>query len=135
MPCRGPPGDPNPNYHPRNDWQHGFAIVEVTKKGNVYVENRTNLMIEEGLVFADGFDSCILGIMVVDEVPRVVYDKYAMVNCMRLAEADLSFEDAVEFLEYNVGILRWASNTHSHLYTFDGVGSSDEKRPLSTTTT
>ena len=34
-------GDPTPNYHPRNDWQHGFAIVDVTKKGNVYVENRT----------------------------------------------------------------------------------------------
>lgn len=34
-------GDPTPNYHPRNDWQHGFALVEVTKRGNVYVENRT----------------------------------------------------------------------------------------------
>lgn len=34
-------GDPNPNYHPRNDWQHGYALVEVTKKGYVHVENRT----------------------------------------------------------------------------------------------
>jgi len=79
-------------------------------------------MIEEGLVFADGFDSCILGIMVVDEVPRVVYDKYAMVNCMRLAEADLSFEDAVEFLEYNVWGSYVGPATPIYLYTFDGVG-------------
>ena len=32
-------GDPNPRYHPRNDWQHGYAIVDVTKNGYVYVDN------------------------------------------------------------------------------------------------
>lgn len=34
-------GDPSPSYHPRNDWQHGYALVDVTKKGNVYVYNNT----------------------------------------------------------------------------------------------
>lgn len=32
-------GDPSPNYHPRNDWQHGYGIVEVTKGGVVRVDN------------------------------------------------------------------------------------------------
>jgi predicted phosphodiesterase len=32
-------GDPNPNYHPRNDWQHGYGIVDVTKRGYVYIDN------------------------------------------------------------------------------------------------
>ena len=32
-------GDPSPNYHPRNDWQHGYGLVEVTKRGYVYVDN------------------------------------------------------------------------------------------------
>ena len=32
-------GEPNPKYWPRNDWQHGYAIVEVSKRGYVYVNN------------------------------------------------------------------------------------------------
>ena len=32
-------GEPSPKYHPRNDWQHGYALVEVTKKGIVRVQN------------------------------------------------------------------------------------------------
>ena len=32
-------GEPNPKYWPRNDWQHGYGIVEVSKRGYVYVNN------------------------------------------------------------------------------------------------
>jgi predicted phosphodiesterase len=32
-------GDPSPTYHPRNDWQHGYATVEVSKRGYVKVSN------------------------------------------------------------------------------------------------
>lgn len=32
-------GEPSPAYHPRNDWQHGYGLVEVTKKGRVWVQN------------------------------------------------------------------------------------------------
>ena len=32
-------GEPSPKYHPRNDWQHGYALGEVTKKGIVRVQN------------------------------------------------------------------------------------------------
>lgn len=33
-------GEPTPSYHPRNDWQHGYGLVEVTKKGRVWVQNQ-----------------------------------------------------------------------------------------------
>lgn len=33
-------GEPNPRYHPRNDWQHGYAIVNVSKNGYIRVENQ-----------------------------------------------------------------------------------------------
>lgn len=32
-------GEPNPKYWMRNDWQHGYAIVDVSKRGYVYVQN------------------------------------------------------------------------------------------------
>lgn len=80
----------------------------------------------EGLVFADGFDSCIIGILSIDDVPRVVYDKYAMVNCLRAADSDMSFEDAVEFLEYNVWYAHVGPATPIFMYTFEG--SAEEKR-------
>lgn len=32
-------GEENPRYHPRNDWQQGFAIVDVSKSGVVKVQN------------------------------------------------------------------------------------------------
>jgi len=80
----------------------------------------------EGLLFADGFDSCIIGILTIDDVPRVVYDKYEMVNCMRSVDSDLSFEDAVEFLEYNVWYAYIGPNTPIYMYTFDG--SAEDRR-------
>jgi hypothetical protein len=80
----------------------------------------------EGLIFADGFDSCIIGILTIDDVPRVVYDKYAMVNCLRAADSDMSFEDAVEFLEYNVWYAYVGAATPIYMYTFEG--SPEEKR-------
>ena len=52
-------------------------------------------------LFADGFEDAILGLAHewVD-VPRVVYSKSKMIDC--LTKEGMSFEDAVEYLEYNV---------------------------------
>ena len=52
-------------------------------------------------LFADGFDNAILGLAHewVD-VPRVVYSKSKMIDC--LTKEGMSFEDAVEYLEFNV---------------------------------
>lgn len=80
----------------------------------------------DGLMFADGFDSCIIGILTIDDIPRVVYDKYAMVNCIRDADSDMSFEDAVDFLEYNVWYAYVGPNTPVYMYTFEG--SPEDKR-------
>ncbi len=80
----------------------------------------------EGLIFADGFDSCIVGILTTDDIPRVVYDKYAMVNCLRASDPDMSFEDAVEFLEFNVWYAYIGPETPIYMYTFEG--SPEEKR-------
>jgi hypothetical protein len=77
---------------------------------------------EEGLIFADGFDDCIIGILNIDDVPRVVYDKYAMVNVMRIEDTDLSYDDAVDFLSYNVWGAYLGEATPIYMYTFDGNG-------------
>ena len=67
------------------------------------------------LVFADGFDEAIIGVLHIDGGVRTVYDKWAMVNIMRAAEEELSFEDAVEFLEYNVWCAYVGPNTDLHV--------------------
>lgn len=77
---------------------------------------------EEGLVFADGFDDCIIGILTIEDTPRVVYDKYAMVNTMRMQDPDLSYDDAIDFLSYNVWGAYVGDATPIYLYTFDGDG-------------
>jgi len=51
-----------------------------------------------------------------------VYDKYAMINTMRLQDPDLSYEDAFEFLSYNVWGAYVGEATPIYMYTFDGSG-------------
>ena len=47
---------------------------------------------------ADGFDAAIIGIHIESE--RVIYSKDRMINI--LMDDDMEYEDAVEFLAYNV---------------------------------
>ena len=47
---------------------------------------------------ADGFDDAIIGIDMVSE--KVIYDKYKM--CEILVKEGLTYEEAIEFLAYNV---------------------------------
>ena len=50
-------------------------------------------------LLADGFDSCIIGITQGTDSGRVVYDVDKMVEvCM---EDGMTYEDAVEYLEFN----------------------------------
>jgi len=81
---------------------------------------------DEGVVFADGFDDAIIGIMRIDGAMRVVYDKWAMVNVMRAQETELSFESVVEFLEYNTWGSYVGPNTPIYMYCVHGSG--DEKK-------
>tara|TARA_Y100000289_G_scaffold20737_1_gene19999 strand:- start:33 stop:305 length:273 start_codon:yes stop_codon:yes gene_type:complete len=52
-------------------------------------------------LFADGFDDAIIGLSSEwENVPRVVYSKHKMV--LIIMKEGLSYEEAVEHLEYNV---------------------------------
>jgi|SaaInl5LU_22_DNA_1037371.scaffolds.fasta_scaffold00200_25 hypothetical protein len=81
---------------------------------------------DDELMFADGFDSCIIGILKIDDFSHVVYDKYEMVNVVRNQDPDMSYEDALEFCEYNVWGSYVGPNTPIYMYTFEG--SAEEKK-------
>jgi hypothetical protein len=54
---------------------------------------------------ADGFDAAIIGIDVLSE--RLIYDKEKMVEIL---SAEMSVEDAIEFLEFNT----WCAYVGEH---------------------
>jgi hypothetical protein len=54
----------------------------------------------DDLLFADGYDNAIVGVCVGFDSGRVVYSVSKMIDaCMK--EAGMSYEDSVEWLEYN----------------------------------
>ena len=54
----------------------------------------------DDILFADGFDSAIVGIACGHDSGRVVYDYEKMIaSCMK--EAGMTYEDSVEWIEYN----------------------------------
>lgn len=53
----------------------------------------------EELLFADGYDDAILGVIHRDGVNIVVYDR---TKVLQILEKDMSPEDAVDFFEFNV---------------------------------
>jgi hypothetical protein len=54
---------------------------------------------DESLLFADGFDSCIIGWAVYNGVCKVIYDRGKML--LELAKT-MTFEEADEYFLYNV---------------------------------
>jgi ribosomal protein S4E len=52
-------------------------------------------------MLADGFEDAIIGLDTSNEVFRVVYDKDKMIDIL-IESDDMSYEDAIEYLEYNV---------------------------------
>lgn len=75
----------------------------------------------DNVVFAEGFDEAIIGVLNIDGNPQVVYDKWAMVNILRSSE-DMTFEDAVEFLEFNVWGAYIGPSTPIYMYCVHGNG-------------
>ena len=51
-------------------------------------------------MLADGFESAIIGLDTSSETFRVIYDREKMIDL--LVGEEMSIEDAVEYLEYNV---------------------------------
>ena len=77
------------------------------------------LMPNEDTYYADGFEDCIIGVLTEGEVPRVVYDKWGMVTVLQ--EEGMTWEDAVEFLEFNVWGAYIGPGTPVYLRTFEGT--------------
>jgi hypothetical protein len=82
-------------------------------------------MNKDPMLYADGFEECIIGVFTEGEVPRVVYDKWAMVEVLMESDLELSWEDSVEFLEFNVWGAYHGEGTPVYLRTFSGTP--DEK--------
>jgi len=76
-------------------------------------------MPNEDTYYADGFEDCIIGVLTEGEVPRVVYDKWGMVAVLQ--EEGMTWEDAVEFLEFNVWGSYIGPGTPVYLRTFEGT--------------
>lgn len=54
----------------------------------------------EELIFADGFDDAIIGVATGFDSQRVVYCYVTMIETM-MKEDDISYEDALDWIEYN----------------------------------
>ena len=52
-------------------------------------------------MFADGFEKAVIGFQWEGDILRVVYDKKIMLDILTENE-DMTIEDAIEYLEYNV---------------------------------
>jgi hypothetical protein len=53
------------------------------------------------LMFADGHDDAILGIVEHDGIPLVVYDTAKIIKLLRTRDR-MSYDEAAEFFEYNI---------------------------------
>ena len=54
----------------------------------------------EDLLFADGYDDAIIGVAVGFDDSRVVYDVQKMIEIC-VEDANISYDEAAEWLEYN----------------------------------
>ncbi len=83
-------------------------------------------MTDDNTYYADGFDECIIGVDTEGDVPRVVYDKWAMVTCFQRSNPDCPWEEAVEYLEYNIWHAYVGPGTPHYMRTAEGTP--EEKR-------
>ena len=56
---------------------------------------------EPNLMFADGFDEAIAGVVWDGERTRVVYDTESILEILTVRD-DMSYEEAVEFFDFNI---------------------------------
>lgn len=68
---------------------------------------------------ADGFDEAIVGIIMQDEHPKVVYDEYKCVDI--LIEDGLTEEEAQEYFDYNVSGAYMGENTPIFMHPISGI--------------
>lgn len=78
-------------------------------------QNLVDLMMDEDLLFADGFDSAILGVDINSH--RVVYS-YALMAEQLILEG-MTYEDAIEYLDFNVVCAYVGERTPIYIYETD----------------
>jgi hypothetical protein len=65
--------------------------------GGIYILK--NLFLDEGLLYADGFDDCIIGLTYREKTPVVLYNSRKIIESLA---KDMTDEEALEFFEYNI---------------------------------
>jgi hypothetical protein len=76
---------------------------------------------EEGVLFCDGYDDCILGMVSHPEM-RVVYNADKMLQSMiEDEEMEMEFSDALEHLAYNIEGAYLGPHTPLYVYGVDNV--------------
>jgi hypothetical protein len=73
-----------------------FSFVHT---GGIYILKNKLVALDPELLFADGYDDCIIGMTFRAEVPVVIYSADRMIE--KLAK-DMSYEEAQEFFDFNV---------------------------------
>lgn len=64
-----------------------------------FLEKYQDVLEDEELLFADGFDEAIVGIDIVDK--RIIYDTNKMISIL-IDRDSIDTLEAIEYLEYNV---------------------------------
>ena len=82
-----------------------MSIVRVPKLWYQYQMNRSDIIDlygddEPGILFADGYDKAIAGVIWDGERTRVVYITEKILSI--LMEDDMTYEEAVEFFDFNI---------------------------------
>ena len=89
--------------------------------GNSIRERIVENFSADDLLFADGYDCAIIGVAGGFDSGRVIYSIPKMVEaCMK--EAGMSYEESVEWLEFNTFGSYVGDNTPIYLYPVDSEG-------------
>ena len=84
-----------------------------TKRSSMFSKEDTwQLLEDEECLTADGFDDAVIGILYGIE-PKAVYSVRKIVDILM---QDMSYEDAVEYFEYNIGGAYLGEKTPLYVY-------------------
>ena len=83
-----------------------MSIVRGPKLWYQYPMNRADITDlygddEPGLMFADGFDEAIAGVVWDGERTRVVYDTELILELL-MGRSEMTYEEAVEYFDFNI---------------------------------
>ena len=67
--------------------------------GGIYILKNKLVKLDPELLFADGYDDCIIGLTIRSDVPVVIYSADKMIE--KLAN-DMTPEEAQEFFDFNI---------------------------------